>query len=78
MKEDNQKDYVNTLVQGFLAFLSVFGIGVFLLIWIVTDNGVGFITASVLTLAQISAIVITIVSGATLLYNIKKDKDATS
>ena len=76
MKYEEQDDHTEKLVQLFLAFLSMFGVGLFLLIWIVTDNGVGLLTGVLLTLAQICAIVVAVIAGLGLYYNLKKNADS--
>ena len=76
MKYEEQDDQTEKLVQLFLAFLSMFGVGLFLLIWIVTDNGVGLLTGVLLTLAQICSIVVAVIAGLGLYYNLKKNADS--
>ena len=78
MKYEEQDDHTDKLVRIFLAFLSMFGLGLFLLIWVVTDNGVGFLTATLLTLAQICSIVVAVIAGLGLYYNLKNNEDANS
>jgi len=78
MKYVDQAEHTEKLVRIFLAFLSMFGVGLFLLIWVVTDNGVGFLTATLLTLAQICAIVVAVIAGLGLYYNLKNNDDANS